>query len=173
VWLGTSIELDKYAYRADHLRATPAAVRWLSLEPLLGPLPSLDLTGIDWVVAGGESGPGARQMHPAWARDIRDRCVDAGIPFFFKQWGDWEAVEPVYDDDRDDDVVLDGYDTVSIVSFSQAGVIEQVLPRVGNPHGQQPDPKGDPWWMAKVGKKAAGRQLDGRTWDQMPERAGA
>lgn len=94
VWLGTSIESDRYAFRADHLRATPAAVRFLSLEPLLGPLPSLDLTGIDWVIVGGESGPGARPMHPDWVRDIRDRCVAAGVPFFFKQWGAYGVEGP-------------------------------------------------------------------------------
>ena len=87
VWLGTSIENDRYTFRTYPLRATPAAVRFLSLEPLLGPLPSLSLGGIDWVIVGGESGPGARPMHPDWARDIRDRCVAEGIPFFFKQWG--------------------------------------------------------------------------------------
>jgi protein gp37 len=87
IWLGTSIETDRYAFRADHLRKTPAAVRFLSLEPLLGPLPSLDLHGIDWVIVGGESGQGARPMHPDWVRDLRDRCVAAGVPFFFKQWG--------------------------------------------------------------------------------------
>lgn len=85
VWLGTSIESDRYAFRADHLRATPAAVRFLSLEPLLGPLPSLDLTGIDWVIVGAESGRGSRPMDEGWARDIKDRCVSAGIPLFFKQ----------------------------------------------------------------------------------------
>jgi len=85
VWLGTSIESDRYTFRANHLRATPAAVRFLSLEPLLGPLPSLDLTGIDWVIAGAESGRGARAMDLGWVRDIRDRCTDAGIPLFFKQ----------------------------------------------------------------------------------------
>ena len=74
VWLGVSIESDRYAFRADHLRRTPAAVRWISAEPLLGPLPSLDLTGIDWLVVGGESGPKARPMHPQWVRDLRDRC---------------------------------------------------------------------------------------------------
>ncbi|MHB1509126.1 MAG: DUF5131 family protein [Acidimicrobiales bacterium] len=89
LWLGTSIESDRYTFRADHLRSTPASVRFLSLEPLLGPLPSLDLTGIDWVIVGGESGPDARPMHPDWARDIRNRCVDVGIPFLFKQWGTW------------------------------------------------------------------------------------
>jgi protein gp37 len=85
VWLGTSIENDRYTFRGDHLRATPAAVRFLSLEPLLGPLPSLNLDDIDWVIVGAESGRGARPMDLGWVRDIRDRCVDAGIPFFFKQ----------------------------------------------------------------------------------------
>lgn len=80
VWLGVSIENDRYAWRADYLRNTPAAVRWISAEPLLGPLPSLDLTGIDWLVAGGESGPGARPMHPDWVRDLRDRCTDLTCP---------------------------------------------------------------------------------------------
>lgn len=121
VWLGTSIESDRYTFRADHLRATPAAVRFLSLEPLLGPLPSLDLTGIDWVIVGGESGPGARPMHPMDVRDIRDRCVEAGVPFFFKQWGAWE----------------------------------------GTWEGWGPNRR-------RVGKKAAGRELDGRTWDEYP-----
>lgn len=87
VWLGTSIESDDHAGRADALRATPAAVRFISAEPLLGPLPSLDLTGIDWLIAGGESGLAARPMNPAWVRDLRDRCREAGVAFFFKQWG--------------------------------------------------------------------------------------
>jgi len=87
VWLGTSIESDKYCWRADVLRETPAAVRFLSLEPLLGPLPSLNLIGIDWVICGGESGPKSREMYPNWAYDIRDQCNAAGVPFLFKQWG--------------------------------------------------------------------------------------
>ena len=87
VWLGTSIENDRWTVRADHLRTAPAAVRFLSCEPLLGPLPSLDLTGIDWVIVGGESGPGHRPMDPDWVRDIRDRCEATGAAFFFKQWG--------------------------------------------------------------------------------------
>lgn len=87
VWLGTSIESDRYTFRADHLRAAPAAVRFLSLEPLLGPLPSLSLTGIDWVIVGGESGRHARPIDPGWVRDLRDQAVDAGVAFFFKQWG--------------------------------------------------------------------------------------
>jgi protein gp37 len=87
VWLGTSIESDDYVWRADHLRATPAAVRFISAEPLLGPLPSLDLAGIDWLIVGGESGEGHRPIEADWVRDLRDRCLDAGVAFFFKQWG--------------------------------------------------------------------------------------
>jgi protein gp37 len=87
VWLGTSIENNNYVRRADHLRAASATTRFLSLEPLLGPLPSLDLTGIDWVIVGGESGPGFRPLDLDWARDIRDRCIRLGTPLFFKQVG--------------------------------------------------------------------------------------
>jgi protein gp37 len=111
VWWGTSIESDRYAWRASHLRQTPAAIRFVSLEPLLGPVPSLDLTGIDWVITGGESGPNARPIEVDWVRAIRDRCQAAGVAFFHKQWG-----------------------------------------------GRTP--------------KAGGRELDGRTWDEMPEHAG-
>jgi protein gp37 len=87
VWLGTSIELDKYTWRAEKLRQTPAAVRFLSLEPLLGPLPSLELHGLDWVIVGGESGHGARPLEAEWVRDLRDRCAAQGVAFFFKQTG--------------------------------------------------------------------------------------
>ena len=87
VWLGTSIENDRWTVRANHLRETPAAVRFLSCEPLLGPLPSLELTGIVWVIVGGESGPNHRPIQAEWVRDIRDRCVAAGVSFLFKQWG--------------------------------------------------------------------------------------
>jgi protein gp37 len=85
--MGVSIESDPYVFRADHLRAVDAAVRFLSLEPLLGPLPSLELDGIGWVIAGGESGCGARTVEAAWVREIRDRCQADQVPFFFKQWG--------------------------------------------------------------------------------------
>jgi protein gp37 len=87
VWMGVSVENDKYRFRIDHLREVPAAVRFLSLEPLLGPLPSVDLSGVHWVIVGGESGPNARPMDEAWAVDIRDQCLAADVPFFFKQWG--------------------------------------------------------------------------------------
>jgi protein gp37 len=143
VWLGVSIENDRYAWRADYLRRTPAAVRFLSLEPLLGPLPSLDLTGIDWAIVGGESGTGARPMHPSWPRDLRDRCGAAGVPFFYKQWGNWAP--------------FDGLPPVQThgkyrLMFSGTSHVE--------------DERGV--YMHNVGKRAAGRLLDGRTWDEIP-----
>lgn len=107
VWMGVSVENNDYVYRIDHLRQTHAHTKFLSLEPLLGPLPSLNLTNIDWVIVGGESGKAARPMKEEWAVDIRDQCLNAGVPFFFKQWGG-------------------------------------------------------------VNKKAAGRTLSGRTWDEFP-----
>jgi protein gp37 len=110
VWMGVSIESARYRFRVDHLRQVPAAVRFISAEPLLGPLGRVDLTDVDWVIAGGESGPAARPMDIAWGRELRNQCIAAGVKFFFKQWG-----------------------------------------------GRTP--------------KAGGRELDGRTWDDIPVRA--
>ena len=107
LWLGVSIESTRYRFRIGHLRKVPATVRFLSLEPLLGPLAKLELAGIGWVIVGGESGPNARPLKAEWVREIRDRCDQKGVPFFFKQWG-----------------------------------------------GRSP--------------KAGGRELDGRTWDELP-----
>lgn len=87
VWQGVSIENARYTWRVAYLQKVPAAVRFLSLEPLLGPIPYLELDGIHWVIVGGESGPRHRPVDPAWVRDIRDQCLAAGVPFFFKQWG--------------------------------------------------------------------------------------
>jgi protein gp37 len=187
VWLGTSIESDRYTFRADHLRATPAAVRWVSAEPMLGPLPSLDLTGIDWVVVGGESGPGARPMHPDWARGLRDRCAGcpvcgtpmgewaqrqgevgvclqghrAGPAFLFKQWGDWDPMAPMVDgvynfDGPNATVLTDGQFFTTWDAWEKAGRSDSRLTRLL------------PTGMYRVGKKAAGRELDGRTWDEYP-----
>jgi protein gp37 len=111
VWMGVTVESARYTHRIDHLRQTGARLKFLSIEPLLGPIPDLDLSAIDWVIAGGESGPGARPMSRAWLIEIRDQCIDAGVPFFFKQWGG-------------------------------------------------------------LNKKKAGRLLDSRTWDQLPELTG-
>jgi protein gp37 len=112
VWMGVSVESETELARVDDLRQVPAAVRFLSCEPLLGPLPGLDVTGINWVIAGGESGPRHRPLDEAWVTGIRDLCQEAGVAFFFKQWG-----------------------------------------------GRTP--------------KAGGRELDGRTWSEMPQAAAA
>ena len=87
VWMGVSVENKDYTFRIDHLRQTGALVKFLSLEPLLGPLADLDLHGINWVIVGGESGPGARPLAKEWVVDIKDQCRAAHVPFFFKQWG--------------------------------------------------------------------------------------
>ncbi|MBI2436069.1 MAG: phage Gp37/Gp68 family protein [Candidatus Hydrogenedentes bacterium] len=87
IWMGVSVESKKYDFRIDHLRRTKARIKFLSLEPLLGPLPELDLNGIDWAIVGGESGPQARPVKEEWVLDIRDQCQRAGVAFFFKQWG--------------------------------------------------------------------------------------
>jgi protein gp37 len=87
IWMGVSVESEVYTNRIDDLRRCAAHVKFLSLEPLLGPLRKLNLRGIDWAIVGGESGPGARPVDPEWVTEIRDQCVKAGVPFFFKQWG--------------------------------------------------------------------------------------
>jgi protein gp37 len=87
VWAGVSVENQRYAFRLNHLRSVPAAVRFVSAEPLLGPLPSLDLAEINWLIVGGESGPRARPVEADWVRGIRDQCSEADVAFFFKQWG--------------------------------------------------------------------------------------
>jgi protein gp37 len=87
VWMGVSVESQDYTFRIDHLKNTGAAIKFLSLEPLLGPLSQLDLRGIDWVIVGGESGPGARPMEAEWVLEIKARCRKDRVPFFFKQWG--------------------------------------------------------------------------------------
>lgn len=87
IWLGTSIESERWLERLTSLKETDACTKFLSLEPLLGPLPDIPLQGINWVIVGGESGPGARPMEADWVRNIRDNCLKNGVPFFFKQWG--------------------------------------------------------------------------------------
>ena len=87
IWMGVTVENSDYIYRIDDLRQTHAEIKFLSLEPLLGPIPELNLEGIDWVIVGGESGPGARPMKPEWVIGIKNQCQKYGVPFFFKQWG--------------------------------------------------------------------------------------
>jgi protein gp37 len=193
VWLGVSVENQQWAdIRIPALLETPAAVRWLSCEPLLGPLDLRRVPGIDgqyghagrhngagtpecprashhhhddrcrfpidWVVAGGESGLGARPMHPDWARGLRDACTAASVPYFFKQWGEWRNGSADRRTERGPDhaVMRDGRH-VLWSDYADSDLV-----------------KGDPLQrhgacvMARVGKKAAGRELDGRTWDEYP-----
>ena len=95
VWMGVSVENHEYQFRVGHLRKTGAAIKFLSLEPLLGPLRRLDLRGIDWVIVGGESGPGARPMESTWILEIKEQCERSGVPFFFKQWGGFKRKQAV------------------------------------------------------------------------------
>jgi protein gp37 len=161
LWMGVSVENSAALDRADDLRDVPAAVRFLSCEPLLGPLDDLDLTGIHWVIAGGESGSDARPMHPSWLRALRDQCIDDGVPFLFKQWGAWAGLGTV-------DAPPDGWvhNLTGLVVTSE----QEALDSLPEPHGRAPDPdqRGRFHGMWKVGKKAAGRELDGRTWDEFP-----
>lgn len=157
VWVGTSVENQEQAdLRIPHLLAIPAAVRFLSMEPLLGPVDlfkfmnyvnetddiGLTAEGFDpefhWVIVGGESGQNARPMHPDWVRSIRDQCNAAGVPFFFKQWGEWAPTGQREDGER--------YATI-MRPWLDAGDSQAVL---------------------KIGKKRAGRLLDGRPWDEFP-----
>lgn len=172
-WIGTSVENQATAdERIPHLLAIPATVRFLSMEPLLGPvdlgcayavppyctwcsghepLCKGRLDGIDWVIVGGESGPGARPMHPWWAKSIQERCHVAGVPFFFKQWGEWMPFDGPSDLPR-------GRDNTPV------GLIK-VDGRFISPYSHEDAPG---WQMARVGKKAAGRTLWCRTWDEFP-----
>lgn len=137
VWLGTSVENSTYVLRADCLKNIPAAVRFLSIEPLLGEIDFIDLKGIDWVIVGGESGPKARPMHPDWVRKIRDLCVESDTAFFFKQWGEWVCAN------QDSEAEIDPFQTTK----QNFGLVE----------------------VYRVGKKKAGRLLDGREWNEMPK----
>jgi protein gp37 len=156
VWVGTTIESDQYAWRADRLRQTPAAVRWVSAEPLLSGLPSLDLTGIDWLVAGGESGPGARPMHPEWPRDLRDRCQASGTAYFFKQHGAWisrHEVEPI------ESLPPDSIGPERVRWVDPSGDVR--------PTGQGLMHEGDEL-MHRVGNHRSGRLLDGVEHNAFP-----
>ena len=152
VWLGVSCESPKYKDRIDLLRETPGAVRMLSLEPLLEDLGVINLEGIHWVIVGGESGPNARPMHPDWARSLRDQCKAAGVPFFFKQWGGYKPFNRLPDDDE-----------TEAFQITRGGVMLQADVRGVFP--PMPDGTAE---MVRVGKKAAGRLLDGKEHSEYP-----
>lgn len=146
VWLGVSIESPEYSYRSYHLTRTPAAMRFISFEPLLASFADYPgmLDDMDWIIVGGESGPGARPMDPNWARGIRDQCMAAGVPFFFKGWGAWIPVDQW-----------------------KATCSEKVaIANSGRVH-HWPDGTDS----LRVGKKAAGHQLDGREHNEVPSLA--
>jgi protein gp37 len=187
VWLGVSAETQKEAdARIPILLQTPAAVRFVSAEPMLGPvilreywMPHYDpkqhyaidppnyRDKLGWVICGGESGPGARPMHPDWARGLRDHCQAAQVPFFFKQWGEWLPIVAQYgDDDLIDKLDMDA----DSICLGDRGTIfaEERGGKQTYWCGFQPDPGQNPWFMERVGKTAAGRELDGRTWEERP-----
>jgi protein gp37 len=170
VWLGVSIEdRESMLKRVPLLLKTPAAVKWLSVEPLLGPIANYEVFStffysgfleppqddvISWVVVGGESGAGARPMHPDWVRTIRDQCVAAGVPFFFKQWGEWDG-GGLFGNGCDD----------------PCGRCVAVMPDgslTGTDWEAGPHLKGSEI-IHRIGKKAAGRLLDGREWNEYPD----
>ncbi|MEV6281035.1 phage Gp37/Gp68 family protein [Nocardia sp. NPDC051832] len=163
VWLGVSTETQQWAnLRIPILLATPAAVRFVSAEPLLGPIDLTTipgtLTGIDWLIVGGESGPKARPMHPNWARALRDQCTEtaAPVPFFFKQHGEFASSRSVGDR-------WEWADPAAWVRESDGQIGDEQTALAG----------GGSWCAVwRVGKKSAGRELDGRFWDEIPEPAG-
>jgi hypothetical protein len=175
LWLGVSVESQKWAFRLDKLAATTAgAVRFVSCEPLLG---GLDLrswlgSGLDWVIAGGESGPKSRPAHPDWVRSLRDQCQMSGVPYFFKQWGEYLPVpvvnDPGFAGGRAFDHPRGGRVAASI--RETAGPF-----RIGNSRGMRAGDRNgygvmldDDTIAIRLGKWRAGRLLDGRTWDEFP-----
>jgi len=183
VWLGVSVEDQRAAeVRVPELLATPAALRFVSCEPLLGPvdlytwLPILEIeresrspkdSYLDWVIVGGEPGPGARPTHPDWVRQIRDQCKAARVPFFFKQWGEWLP---------EDQFGADGDKPTA----GNTGAHWGILDRAGNYFGETTAWNGRTGgasdcgevYVYRVGKRNAGRILDARTWDEVPDQTG-
>jgi protein gp37 len=160
VWLLTSIhDQDSADTVIPELLQTPGVGRYgISYEPALGPVKLSHLRFLDWVIAGGESGPEARPSHPKWFRDVRDQCQSVGTPFFFKQWGEWAPHEPRPGGDLGGDV-RSGRVTISHPSGASA---IDVFCRTGR--NTEPGSR----YMARVGKRAAGRSLDGREWSEFP-----
>jgi protein gp37 len=182
VWLGVSVENQKWAdIRIPALLDTPAAVRFLSCEPLLGPVSlfansKIDTgTLVDWVIVGGESGRNARPMHPAWARHLRYECNTYGIPFHFKQHGEWSPApwKPArLDGEAADQYKVRAEAEGATHAVNTTGFSLQLDHKPWSVERNDEAPT--PWQgIRKVGKKAAGRELDGRTWDEYPQPANA
>lgn len=152
VWMGVSVENVRVLHRVDALRKVPAAVRFLSCEPLIGPLTGLNLDGIGWLIAGGESGPNARPMHPAWVRSLRDQCTASGVPFFLKQWGEWAP----------EDVCTTVRGAANALYIEHDGSIRPAARGA----------RGDAVTVQRNGRRATGRRLDGRDWSEFPALVG-
>jgi protein gp37 len=195
VWLGCSVEDQKNAdERIPDLLNTPAAVHWLSIEPLLGPLrlkrmvadeterdylrgldqatmqhraiPPVSLGGrVDWVVLGFESGPGARPGHPDWARRVRDDCISANVPFFFKQWGSYRPLAPIQDSglSRAEKRAVAGANEARTIAVTHEGQVYWLSDDDPVPGGMAA------YAMERVAREISGRLLDGREWNEMPK----
>jgi protein gp37 len=165
VWLGVSVENQRFAdERIPLLLETPAAVRFISAEPLLGPIRTLATSSLDWVIVGGESGPNARPMHPEWALSLRDQCASAGVPFFFKQWGSWlPIVRHGFRPKQRSGTVHE----LRMHRETDCGEVDELVyhayPSDAN------DDNGLYWEMTWAPKHhVSQRYLDGRTWDEFP-----
>jgi len=173
IWLGVSTERrQEWLERTADLRETPAAVRFVSAEPLLADLGEIDLNKIDLVIVGGESGQNARPMHPDWPRSIRDQCAAAGKAFFFKQWGGWKPISQMRDGECDD--LYHPAPLRNPEAIRRCKVADAVLHRDGSRHDDPMDFQAfaagsGAMTMFQVGKKRAGRLLDGREHNDMPE----
>ena len=163
VWLGVTVEKENYKNRIEFLRHTDAKIKFLSCEPLLGDLGELDLTGIDWVIAGGESGPGARPMHPDWVRNIQKQCQEQNVPFFFKQWGEWIPSEQA--------LRLSTFKRMGILSKDGSLSYKTYPSEVKKWAEQTKDPiKHIPGvFVLKVGKTNSGAILDGKEYKEFPK----
>lgn len=146
VWMGVSVESDAYTFRIDHLRQVNAAVRFISFEPLLGPITKADLTGIDWAITGGESGHHSRPAHPDWFRSLRTTCNEAETAYFFKQYGDYAPADQWPDKKR-------------VIRLDHDGAILEPDDLANNRNVAS---------LVRVSKNKAGRVLDGQTWDAYP-----
>ncbi len=155
VWLGVTVESAKHKDRIDYLRQTDAPVKFLSCEPLLEDLGELDLTGIDWVICGGESGHKARPMHPDWVRNIQRQCEEQNVPFFFKQWGEFTPVKSSIE-------YLELSKTYWIDFNGQVTIVEKRIPSFLQYNRVSA--------MKKIGKAKSGALLDGKEYKEFPKR---
>lgn len=165
VWFGVSCENPSVKSRIRVLQDIPAAVRFLSLEPLLEDLGEINLTNIDWVIAGGESGNYARPVHPAWVRSIRDQCTAAGVPFFFKQWGSWKPIDQMSDEESDK-CYFPLRKTQSPEDIRKPRFETTILHLDGKQDFSFP---AGAMQVFRIGKKKAGNLLDGIKWEQFPK----